>query len=76
MKSLIKGDKRIPILAPTPNTDKLVENAYEMSLLSDPVDVKENSKIKRSSVMSGVRIGRNVDVVNCVILKNTVIEDK
>jgi NDP-sugar pyrophosphorylase family protein len=76
MKSLIKGEKQIDLFVPTAYTDSLQETKDEMVLITSTAEQKEGCKIRRSCILGGVKLGKGVEIVNSVILKNTFIEDK
>lgn len=73
-KALIQGQKQIKLFEPTAHTDKLQE-IKDMALISATAELKEGVKVRRSCVQGGVRLGKGVEIVNSIVLKNAVIEE-
>lgn len=48
---------------------------YKNTLIGDQCLIDPSTKIRRSCIENGCKIGKNVEIMNSVILANTVIEE-
>lgn len=77
MLTLVRGPKEIPVLLPTIHTEPLIAtHNFEATTLAQSAELKEGVKIRRSCIAGGVRIGRNTEIVNSIVLPGAIIDEE
>ena len=76
-ESLIRGAKQKEVLIPTAYSDP-VDDRKEFkgsATVAESASLGAGTKVRRSCVGGGCRIGKNVDLLNCVLLSGVEIRD-
>jgi NDP-sugar pyrophosphorylase family protein len=79
LDSVIRGNKQKEILLPTKYTlpvDETQNFTKQGSIIGQKAVIGEGTKIRRSIIEEGCKIGKDVDIINSVIMSGVHIKDK